>query len=181
VVNRYSATGLVTFGQSQPLQVGFDLLYETLVFGIREIYLAGVHLERAAVVGAADILRRQVEVQMRQLVAVGTVVDLLGVEGFLHGTGHLGHVGHEGVAVVVAELVQVVHMVLVGHEAAATVGLLLEEEGARDAQRGKLDHQIVEGLIVLAVQALLGVTLHSCFCFRVNLAAKLRKVESRTK
>ena len=39
-------------------------------------------------------------------------------------------VGHEGVAVVVRQLVEVVDVVFVGHEASSAVGLLLEEECA---------------------------------------------------
>ena len=107
------------------------------------------------------------EMQVTQLVAVGTIVDLLRVESLLHGTRHLSHVGHEVVALLVGQLVQVVHMSVIGHEAAPAVGLLLEEEHTRDTQLRELDHQVVKGLVVGAVKALFGIAVHNDFVFEL--------------
>ena len=101
------------------------------------------------------------EMQVRKFVTVGTVIDLLRIECLLHGTGHLSHISHEGIAIFVTQFIQVVHMVLIGHEATATIGLFLKEKGSRHRQLGELNHQVVKCLIVSAVQTLLGITLHS--------------------
>ena len=112
----------------QNLQLLLDFCDKFLIFCIRQINFAGIHLEHAAVVGTIDILRGEVEMQVAQLVAIGTVVDLLGIEGTLHGAGCLGDIGHKVVALLVVQLVQVVHVAIVGNEATAAIGLLLEEE-----------------------------------------------------
>ena len=143
------------------LQVSLDLLNHFLILGIAEVHIAGIHLERAAVVGTVHILRSQVKMQVRQLVAIGAIIDFLRVESLLHGTRHSGHIGHKGVTLLVRELVEVVHVVLVGHKAAAAIGLLLEKESARDGQLANLNHQVRKRLVVCAVKAQLGVTLHS--------------------
>ena len=56
--------GLIIITHYSLLQALLDFLYHLGILCIGEVHLAGVHLERAAVVGAADILRRQVEVQV---------------------------------------------------------------------------------------------------------------------
>ena len=74
---------------------GFDFVDKLLIFCIREVDFSGIHLERASVVGAVDILGSQMEVKVRQLVAIGTIVDFLRVESLLHGSCHLGDIGHK--------------------------------------------------------------------------------------
>ncbi len=99
--------------------------------------------------------------QVRKFVTIGTIVNLLWIESFLHGTRNVGHISHELVTFIVAQFVQVVHVAIVGHEATATIGLLLEQECTRDLQGANLNHQIVKSLVVSAVKALLRITLHS--------------------
>lgn len=50
------------------LEVRFDFVNQLLIFSVAEVYLAWVHLERAAIVRAVLILGRKVEVKMRKLV-----------------------------------------------------------------------------------------------------------------
>ena len=97
---------------------------------------------------------------MAELVAVGTIVDFLRVERLLYGSGHLRHVGHEGVALLVGEFVEVVDMAVVGHQAPATIGLLLEKEYTRNAQLRNFNHQVVKCLIVGAIETFFGVAVH---------------------
>ena len=56
-------------------------------------------------------------------------------------------------------------MILVGHKAAATIGLLFEQKGARHRKLANFNHQIMKRLIIRAVQTLLRVTLHSLNSF----------------
>lgn len=88
--------------RAKPLQEFLDGSNQLLVLGIRQIHLARIHLEHASVIRTVHILGRQVEMKVRQLVAVGSIVDFLRLEGLLHGTGHTGHIGHKGIAVFVA-------------------------------------------------------------------------------
>jgi hypothetical protein len=69
-----------------------------------------------------------VEVQVRQSVRESTVVYLLWVEGALHGTCSLSHVSHEVVTLLVVQLVEVIHVPVISHEASASVCLLFKEE-----------------------------------------------------
>ena len=71
--------------------------------------------------------------QVRQFVAVSTVVDFLGFEELLHGSCHLGHVCHEGISLVVGQFVQVVDVVFVRHQTTSVIRLFFEEERLADA------------------------------------------------
>src|SRR5690606_26981650 len=53
----------------------------------------------------------------------------------------------------VGQLVEFVDVVLVGDEAAAVVGLLLEEVESGDLERPDLDHEGVEAFVFAAVEA----------------------------
>ena len=156
------------------LKICLDFLNHFLVLSIGEIHLTRIHLERAAVVGAIDILGSQMEVEVRQLVAVGTIVDFLRIESALHGTGYTSHIGHEGITLFIGEFVEVVHMVFLSHEATTTIGLFLKKERTRHLQLADFNHQVVKRLIVCAVQTLLGITLHSRLLLILKLCAKLR-------
>ena len=112
------------------LQILLDEFYHLLVLFVREIDLAWVHTEEARVVRSADVLWCKVEVEVRECVRECAVVDLLRVEGTLHGTCSLCDVGHKVVALLVVELVEVIDVSVVCHEASAVVCLLLEEEDA---------------------------------------------------
>ena len=73
------------------------------------------------------------------------------MEHLVHGAGHAHHIGHEGIAFFIAQLEQVVHMIIVSYEAAAVVCLLLEQEYTGYTKGGNLNHQIVQGLVVGAI------------------------------
>ena len=112
------------------LQIGLDFLNHLGILGVREIHFARIHLEGAAEVGTVNILWSQVEVEVREFVAVGCIVDFFGIEGLLHGAGNADNVSHESIALFVAQFVEVVDMILVGDETTAAIGLLLEKESA---------------------------------------------------
>ena len=52
-------------------------------------------------------------------------------------------------------------MVLVSHETTTAIGLLLKQKRPRHGQLSKLNHQVVERLVIGAVKTLLRITLHS--------------------
>ena len=121
-------TGLANWFRPKGLEGSFDFLYHVLVFRVGEIHFARVHLESAAIVGSIHILWGKMEVEVGEFVAVSAIVDFLRVENLLHGTGGLSHISHESVSLLVAQLVQVVHVPVIAHEAASVVSLLLEKE-----------------------------------------------------
>ena len=51
-------------------------------------------------------------------------------------------------------------MPVVRDKAAAVISLLLEQEGAGHTQMANLNHQIVQGLIVLAIETLFRIRIH---------------------
>ena len=96
------------------------------VFGVGEIHFARIHLENAAVVRSIHILGSQVEMQVAEFVGIGAVVDFLGLEKALHSACNVRYIGHEEVALLVAQFVQVVDMLVVRYQTAAMIGLLLK-------------------------------------------------------
>lgn len=109
-------------------ELGLYARYHVAVFLVREVYLARIHAEESGIVWPADIFRDEMEVEMREGVRECPVVDFLRLEGSLHGTCRLADIGHEIVTFALRELVEVIDMMVVCHEAAASVCLLLEEE-----------------------------------------------------
>ncbi len=153
------------FGKNRELglgELGAESGYHIGILGVREINLARIHLERASIVGAIHILRRKMEMQVRKLIGIRTVVDLDRIEQLLHGTSDLRYICHERIALLVSQLVEVVDMVIVGYKATAVVGLLLEKKSTRDTQVRNLNHKVFLGLIVLAIQTVFGVGIHCC-------------------
>ena len=142
-------------------EIGLDGIDEFLVFGIGEIDLTGIHLEDAAIIGTIDILGSEVEMQVAEFVAIGAIVDLLGIEGTLHGTGSLSNIGHKVVALLVVELVEVIDMVVITYKATSAIGLLLEEEEAGHTKMANLDHEIVQSLSVGAIETSFWIAVHS--------------------
>ena len=55
--------------------------------------------------------------QMAEFVAVGSIVNLLGIEGTLHSTGSLSYIGHKVITLLVVEFVEVIDMVVVAYKA----------------------------------------------------------------
>ena len=97
--------------------------------------------------------------EVTELVAISAIVDFLGIEGTLHGTGYLSYIGHEVVALLVVEHVKVVDVTIVCNEAAAMVGLLFEEEKTGNTEVTNLNHEILE--CVGAIQALFWIAVHN--------------------
>lgn len=141
-------------------KIGLDGIDELLIFGIRKINLARIHLEDSAIIRTIDILGSKMEVEMAQLVTISSVVNLLGIEGALHGTSSLSHISHEIVALLVVEFIKVVDMLIIADEATATVCLLLEKEKTRNTKVANLDHEIVQGLIVGTIKTRLRIAVH---------------------
>ena len=90
----------------------------------------------------------QVEVHVAAGVAIGPVVDFVGVEGGVEGLGHPIHVGKEGAALRVGELRHVTGVLLIGHDAAAGVALLLEKHQHAGLQVADVDAEAVQQLLV---------------------------------
>ena len=51
-------------------------------------------------------------------------------------------------------------MLVVGNETTTTLGLLLVEEDTRHTEVCDLDHEIVQCLVILAIEALFGIGIH---------------------
>ena len=165
-----------TYADDPKSEISLHGVDELLVFLVGEIHLAGIHLECAAVVRPVHVFGSEMEMEVAELVAVSPIVDFLRIKGFLHGTGHLGHVGHERVALIVAQLIEVVHMTIVSHEATAAVGLLLKKENTRNTQFRNLNHEVVECLIVRAIETVGWIAVHSssfCLSVLINEYAKI--------
>jgi len=86
-------------------------------------------------------------------VAVGTVVDLVGMECLVQGVCSLVHIGKVGVAVLVGDVDHLGDMVLVGHDDATGMALLLEQDELADAQVTDLDAEAGKDLAAHAVAA----------------------------
>lgn len=142
-------------------KVGLDSIDEFLIFGISEINLTWVHLENATIIGSIDILWSEVKMQVAEFVAVGAIVDLLGIEGTLHSAGSLSDVGHKVVTLLVVEFIEVVDMMVITYKATSAIGLLLEKEETGHTKMANLDHEIVQSLIVGAIETRFRITVHS--------------------
>lgn len=91
--------------------------------------------------------------EMRQLVGVGTVVDFYRIERGLDRLRGAGDIFGEERKFGFGQLEEFVDMTPVGDDAAAGVGLFLEEVQGRGAQRGDFDHQVMQALIFAAIEA----------------------------
>ena len=87
-------------------------------------------------------------------IAVSAVVHLLGGEGGVDGLGGAVHVGKEGVAVFIADVDDLADVILVSHDAAAGVALLLEQVQGADAQVADVNAESSKGLAVYAISAI---------------------------
>ena len=88
------------WGRRFRLQVVLDLLDHGGVRFLAEVLAAGVHGEgRAPLELVGLVLGNQMEVQMAAAVAVGAVVDLVGMEGLVQGIGGLVHIGKIGIEI----------------------------------------------------------------------------------
>ena len=135
------------------LQVGLDLLDHLGVLLFGQVSLARVHGEDAAVLKLTLILRHEMEVQVAAGVAVGAIVDLLGRKGGVDGLGGAVHIGKVGVALLVGDVHDLADVILIGHDAAARMALLLEEDQLGDAQISDEDAEGVEQFALHAVAA----------------------------
>ena len=89
--------------------------YHLCVFSVGEIHFARIHLESAAVIRSIHVFGRQMEMQVAQFVRLSAVIDLLGLEEFLHSARHIGYIRHERIALLIGQLVEVVHMLVISH------------------------------------------------------------------
>ena len=129
------------------LQVRLDFRDERVVFRLGEEDLLRVHGEGGGPLGLVLVLGDQVEVHVAAGVPIGPVVDLVRVEGGVEGLGHPVHVGEEGAALLAGELRHVAGVLLVGHDAAAGVALLLKEDQNAGLQVADVDAEAVQQLL----------------------------------
>lgn len=136
------------------VELGFDRRDQSgVVGGAEELLGLGHHCEGSAPARAVAILGHEMEVQVRELVGVGAVIDFGGVECGLHGFGGAGDVVHEEITLGVGQLEELIDVMAVGDDATATVGLLFEQVQRGDLHRSDLDHEVVEALVFAAVLA----------------------------
>ena len=123
---------------------------------------AGISNVRHQAVADDEIVDAPADVLLTGLEAIGppgilNLVRIEGAEGVLEAAGQKTA---EGVALLVGEFVEVVDMAVVGHQAPAAIGLLLEKEYTRNAKLRNFNHQVVKRLIVGAIKAFFGVAVH---------------------
>ena len=136
------------------LQGSLDLFDHLSVFFLGQVFPAGVHGEgRAPLEGIVLVLGYQVEVQVAAAVSVGAVVDLVGMEGLMDGLGRGGNVLEERRPVLGGNVHQLADMVLVGHDDAAGMALLLEQDQLAHLQVADLDAEARQDLAAHAVTA----------------------------
>ena len=90
---------------------------------------------------------------MAAAVAVGAVVDLVRVEGFVDGIGRGGHVLKEGSPVLGGNVHQLRDVVLVCNDHPAGMALLLEQDQLGDLQVTDLDAEARQNFAAHAVAA----------------------------
>lgn len=125
-----STAAFVMFSRLSPkvLQGFADGFHHIGIFIVGQVDFTGIHAERAAIVGTVDIFWCKMEVEMRQLVAVGAIVDFLRVKHLVHRAGHAGYVIHKCVALLRCQFEKIIDMTVVGYETTPTVGLLFKKE-----------------------------------------------------
>ena len=104
-----------------------DFLDHLSVLLVGQVYLSGVHLENTAPFVAAFVLGNQVHMQMTAGITVGTVIDFVGVEGFVKGGCCLADICHEQVTLLLTDVDDLADVILVSYDHAAGLGLLLEQ------------------------------------------------------
>lgn len=67
------------FLYGEGLEVLLDLFDHPGILRVGEIHLAGIHAESAAIVGAVHIFGGEMEMQVREFVAICAIIDFLGV------------------------------------------------------------------------------------------------------
>lgn len=123
------AAFVMSFRLSPEVLQGFaDGFHHIGIFLIGQVDFTGIHAERAAIIGTVDIFWRKMEMEMRQLVAVGAIVDFLRVKHLVHRAGYTGYVIHKCVALLRCQFEKIVDMTVVGYETTPTVGLLFKKE-----------------------------------------------------
>ena len=138
----------------EALQMSLDLFDHFGILFIGQLLQAGVHGEYAAPLKLVLVLGHEVEVQVAAGIAVSAVVDLVGVESSVDGFGGAIHIGKEGIAVFVADVDDLADVIFVGHDAAAGMALLFEQEQGTHAQVANMNAESSKGLAVYAVSAI---------------------------
>ncbi len=125
-----STAAFVMFSRLSPkvLQGFADGFHHIGIFLIGQVNFAGIHAECATIVGTVDIFWCKMEVEMRQLVAVGAIVDFLRMKHLVHRAGHAGDIIHKRVTLLRCQLKEIVDMAVIGNETTPTVSLLFKEK-----------------------------------------------------
>ena len=136
------------------LQVGLDLFDHFGIFLVGQLLQTGIHREDAAPLIFVLILGHEVEVQMTAGIAISAVIDLVGVKGGVDGLGSAVDVSEESVAVFIADVHDFTDVILVSHDAAAGMALLLEQVQRAHAQVANVNAESSKGLAVYAISAI---------------------------
>ena len=135
------------------LQICLDLLDHLGVFRVGQLDQAGVHGKHAAPLVFVLVLGHKVEVEMAAGIAVCAVVDLVGMEGRVDGLGTAVNIGELGVALLIGEVDKLADVILVGHDAAAGMALLPEEDQRGNFQVADHDAECIQQFAAHAVAA----------------------------
>jgi hypothetical protein len=98
--------------------------------------------------------------QVAELIGISTIVDFLGLEELLHSARNVRYVCHEQVTLLIGQLIEVVHMLVICNKATTMIGLLFEEESTRNTQMCDFNHQVVKGLIIGTIETIFRIRMH---------------------
>ena len=98
------------------LQCSLDLFDHLGILCIGQLTSAGIHGKGGTPLEFILVFGYQVEMQMAAAIAVGTVVDLIGMECLMDGLCGGGHIGKEEVTLFITDVHQLRHMILVCHD-----------------------------------------------------------------
>src|SRR5574344_525643 len=87
------------------------------------------------------------------------------MKSFIHSAGHACHIGHKCIPVFIAQFKKIVHMIFIRNQTTATVSLFLKQKNARYTELSYLNHQTMQCIVILAIQAFFGVTLHDTYFY----------------
>ena len=98
------------------LQSGLDLFDHFRIFCLGQVSLTGVHGKGSAPLEFILVLGYQMEMQVAAAVAIGAVVDLIGIECLVDGIGCLSHIREEQVPLLVGNVYQLRNMIFISNK-----------------------------------------------------------------
>ena len=86
--------------------------------------------------------------------------DHVYTENIEHSTSYTRHILHKSITILIAQFIQIIDVVFVRHKATSSVCLFLKQKHTGYTQFGKLNHQIVQRLVILTIQTFFRITFH---------------------